>query len=397
MSARGSKKSRALDQELLDAAYRGERELVLRLLEQGASARYVSPYGETALIGACQHNDFILVEALLHAGADIQAVRDTYENLYTRETPLTKAVSFGHATIVRLLLSQGAELDFFGDDARCLMYAACASGNEETVQLLEERGAQPPREMTPLSYAIVRGRTEECRRLLATGAAPDEVDSGGVTPLEWAALYGRTEAAELLEQAGLCVREVPEAMHAAALGNSAALCVWLTERGISPEHLNGNGCPPLEIAITHNSLQAAEALLQHGASPHQPCSLGLTPLAVAAGEGCIPMAELLLRYGADINGTAFEDGITALIEAVRENREDMVRFLLEKGADTEQSDADGWTPLFFALTASMARLLLDFGADPHACNSDGATPLQMARQFERGNKELLAVLHAASK
>ncbi|MGN0869255.1 MAG: ankyrin repeat domain-containing protein [Akkermansia sp.] len=397
MSARGSKKSRALDQELLHAAYRGERELVLRLLEQGASARYVSPYGETALMGACQHNDFILVEALLHAGADIQAVRDTYENLYSRETPLTKAVSFGHATIVRLLLSRGAELDFFGDDARCLMYAACASGNEETVQLLEERGAQPPREMTPLIYAIVRGRTEECRRLLATGMAPDKADTVGITPLEWAALYGRTEAAELLEQAGLCVRDDPKALHAAARGDSAALCAWLTERGISPEQPDDGECTALEIAIGYNSLQAAEALLQHGASPHQPCSLCLMPLAVAAGEGNLPMSALLLRYGADINGTAYDGGATALIEAVKEDREDMVRFLLEQGADIEQADCDEWTPLFFTQTASMARLLLDFGADPDACDLGGDTPLQVARALKRDNKELIALLRAASK
>lgn len=72
-----------------------------------------------------------------------------------------------------------------------------------------------------------------------------------------------------------------------------------------------------------------------------------------------------------------------LLEAAKEGSTDMVRSLLDRGADVNAKDDDGWTPLHWAAVLEqpeIARTLLDRGADIHARNNDGLTPLQVAEK-----------------
>lgn len=346
-----------LDQELLEAAYRGDRMRVQCLLAGGTDARAVAEYGEAAL---------------------------------------TRAVECGNAAVARLLLESGVEFDFSKDDARHLLYAACLSGNAETVELLAGLGAMPPDELPPLSYAIVRNRMDEVQSLLDAGEDPTETDAEGMAPLEWAALFGRLDAAALLEQAGVCVKDRPAALHAAVRGEHVDMCEWLLDRGISVEARDADDCTPLETAVSHNSLQAAECLLQRGVNSSTPTSLRQVPLALAVEMGNLPMVELMLRHGTDINAVPYEGGSTALMVAAREDNADMVRFLLEHGADTEVADADEWTALFHAQSAPVARLLLQHGANSHARDIADWTPLQAALKLDKDDA-LVALLETATK
>ena len=286
---------RHLDEELLEAAYRGDRMRVQCLLAGGTDARAVAEYGEAAL---------------------------------------TRAVECGNAAVALLLLESGVQFDFSKNDARHLLYAACLSGSEETVELLAGLGAMPPDELPPLSYAIVRNRMNEVQSLL--------------------------------------------------------------DRGISPEWRDADDSSPLETAVAHNSLQAAECLLQRGANPVAPTSLMQVPLALAAEDGLMSMAELLLRLGTDINAVPYDGGCTALMVAAKADNADMVRFLLEHGADTEVADVDEWTALFYAQSAAVAQLLLQYSANPHAKDNIDCTPLETAIKFGEDDA-LVTLLETATK
>jgi len=90
-----------------------------------------------------------------------------------------------------------------------------------------------------------------------------------------------------------------------------------------------------------------------------PGSRGGTVLAAqgaVGGAANIPLMDLLLQHGADVNaqvtGTktysmrvsrapSANEGMTALHASVQAGRVDLVRYLLEKGADTEIADASG--------------------------------------------------------
>lgn len=389
----------SIHQALFRAAYHGERENVRRLLARGADATVCSPYGETVLMGACRYHDTDLVQLLLRAGADPNAVRKNHGNVYESETPLINAVSCGNAAVVRLLLDSGAELDMFHDDARRLMYEACRSGSPETVELLAARGAQSPYGMPPLSYALVRGQENEVTALLVGGADAAQADTEGIAPLVWASLFGRVEMAARLEQAGVCVQDCPAALHAAARRDHAPMCAWLLERGVSPYSHDGSDdiedCTALGTAIRHNSVQVAECLLQHGVDPGALTGAFEVPLVLAAESRSLPMAELLLRYGADVDGAAYEGAKTALMVAASKDEADMVRLLLEHGADTEAEDCDGWTALHEASCEPVAELLLQAGANPLAEDVAGLTPRDWALKLKR-DEAVVALLEKAA-
>ena len=83
--------------------------------------------------------------------------------------------------------------------------------------------------------------------------------------------------------------------------------------------------------------------------------------------------------------------MTALTYAVRANRLDTVKVLLEAGVDINQTSGYGWSPLLVATQNryyGLAAYLLEHGADPNLPNKGGWTPLYLAtdnRNIENGD------------
>jgi len=81
-------------------------------------------------------------------------------------------------------------------------------------------------------------------------------------------------------------------------------------------------------------------------------------------------------------------GWTLLHAAIRRDRQDMVNFLLDNGADINKIDGVGWTPLMEAIMDDMlelVRILVDRGADKSIVNERGATAPMLAQKFGRVN------------
>ena len=85
------------DGALFSAASKGNTELLLELIDDGADVNVVSYTGFTPLHRACQHGNTEVVEQLIKNGAD--ASIKTREN----ETALSLAESNGHSDIVSIL------------------------------------------------------------------------------------------------------------------------------------------------------------------------------------------------------------------------------------------------------------------------------------------------------
>ena len=91
----------------------------------------------------------------------------------------------------------------------------------------------------------------------------------------------------------------------------------------------------------------------------------------------------------DITG---EYGWTALITAAMKNRTDVVRCLLDKGADVNKQDR-GWTALHLACYKNytdVMRLLLAYGARKDIQDKHGMTPIDRARSLN--HKEAVDLL-----
>jgi ankyrin repeat protein len=89
-----------------------------------------------ALLGASRVGDLQKVEALLSAGADVNA------KAKGGSTALMYASGKGHRSVVELLLAQGADVNAKDKDGSTALMAASGKGHRSIVKLLEEKGAK---------------------------------------------------------------------------------------------------------------------------------------------------------------------------------------------------------------------------------------------------------------
>jgi ankyrin repeat protein len=97
------------------------------------------------------------------------------------------------------------------------------------------------------------------------------------------------------------------------------------------------------------------------------------------------IVKLLLNKGADVN-ISDNQGDTALILAASFGDENMVKFLLSKGADINAKLNDGTTALILAtmnVAVENIKLLLASGVDINAKTSNGVTALSYAKSIQR--------------
>ena len=117
----------------------------------------------------------------------------------------------------------------------------------------------------------------------------------------------------------------------------------------------------------------------------------------AARDGDVSKVVDMLESGMPIDIYNFSHCCTALMEAAKNNRTDVVRSLLEKGANVNKKGSCGGTALHYVSSyensTDVIQLLLQHGARPDISFGDnirGSTPIDSARNFN--NKAALAVM-----
>ncbi len=156
----------------------------------------------------------------------------------------------------------------------------------------------------------------------------------------------------------------------------------------------------LITSVLKNQEDIAELLLENGADVNLEFTLGITPLHIATFQTNLPLIKLLISYGADIDAE-HDNGITPLSSSLMTGETNIVCQLVESGADVNHVSRNGNIPLSYACLSvstnknNIIRFLLNKGADPNNGNPvDGDTPLAVA--VASGQLDLIEILLEAN-
>ena len=315
------------------AVYNGDVTAARRLLRAGANVALANNYGATAMSLASEVANTEMLKVLLEAGANADS-----PNL-DGQTALMAVARTGNVAAAQLLLQQGATVEakekWGGQTA--LMWAS-ARRHPEMMQLLISKGAD----------VNARSIDRDYQRHVTAEGRPKSLDSGGLTPLLYAA------------------RE-----------NCVACVDVLLKSKVDIDLPDPDGVSPLLVAIMNANWDLAKQLIDAGADVNQWDIYGESPLYTAidlraridGGRNSIDapntttglaIVKLLLERGANPNmqltfkpanarGAITTRGATPLIRAAVNADAEVIKLLLEKGADATLSTADRQTPIHAVL------------------------------------------------
>jgi ankyrin repeat protein len=351
---------------LFSAARDGALDTLRTLLDEQPEALVARepPYQWSLLHAAAQQGRLEIVNELLARGLDPNT-REQGDNTYAMHW----AAAAGHADVVRRLADAGGDVVGHGDDhdLEVIGWATCWEGCDDEAHrnvaaLLVGRGARHH-----IYSAVAMNLADEVRRIVATDPAAlarrQSRNENHRTPLHFAVLMHRPAMVALLVELGadpLAVdgsgqpvatyARVPDAdrpVMEAIRGMVAAEFVS-AERGNRPPR--GHPMDLTALAALHDWGMATQLLRAH---PSLIESSGGV-LHLMAQRGDTAAVHWLLARGAQVNGRWSSGGaeVTPLHLAASRGQADMVRLLLDAGADRairdsmHDSDPLGWAEHF---------------------------------------------------
>lgn len=339
-----------------------------------------NPEGRTALIEAVRLNEPQIITELLALGVS------PFQTDTEGRSPFSHAVELKNFDLIRRFLRLGADVNEPVIEGTPGLIRAIRDGDAKLVQLFIDSGAKVSAETiagSPLFTAITAGNAAIVEQLLEAGADPNALDPGG-RPLAVAALdLKRPDLARklLLAQAAPNAKGKGEIslVQRAFEDRNLELFDLAIRAGGDITETTAEGMSLLEASVLDLDQEWIDFLLEHGADPQQRSAEADNPLWWELfNEGRIEIAEQLLEAGADVNAVD-GGGLRPIDRALEIGNLKMVRYLLDRGAESEYAGKNLWYPLLDQDYATM-RILLGSGEDPDQANADGITPFGYAMQ-----------------
>lgn len=373
---------------LADLIEQGNRKAALASIRAGVDVNAAQPDGTRPIQWAVYKVDYEILDALIARKAKVDVTNEF------GSTPLGEASKLGDARMVKALLAAGARPDLPNQDGETPLMLAIKTGELPVVEMLIQAGANAnAREkfhnQTALMWAATAPKDagEIVKLLLAKGADvkpralysdwPSQITSepraqyrpaGGLTALLYAARDGCYECVEELLSAGADINyPTPEGVTPLMLAldnDHNEVAKLLLDRGANANLWDWWGRTPLYIAIDRREaviapLRTGIATIGNRAAPvpthaagHPPVSnLEMILALLAAGIDLSPQLNMHRPSRGGNSGRFVEEfyntGCTPLMRATLSGDVDLVRVLLDKGADPNLS-AMGLTPFLVA-------------------------------------------------
>ncbi len=280
------------------------------------------PAWETILDWAVIGGQKEIVELLVENGMEV------HPKLPLLEYTIHHAAYNGHADIAEFLISKGADV------------------NCKTI-LLEE---------TPLLYAAKKGQTDTARVLINNGAYIDWSDVNGDTALNTATKYGEIEMAKLLlskgadpnlaDRNGDAPLDTTIDCYLSPESKQIQIAELLIAYGANIDKRYPQNSTPLHSALWRGSNDIARLFINKGADIEVATDSGETPLhhACHSTNPDVEIVEFLIDKGADIN-VKDNCGKTPLHHAAACGNREIVQLLIEKGANVNAKDNEDKKPM----------------------------------------------------
>jgi len=372
------------------------------------------------------------VQLLIESGADINALSLDPESF----TPAMFAALQGHAELLRVLLSHGADYkpDFEVEwaDGDTILDMTMTKGHLAAAKILLEAigGSDYPKDSIALQMATAQSKVELIPVMKAVSIMYQEIDPHSTDGenlgwVEW-----------VLDQGGELVRPkaICNMLYAALAKRDVGITAELLRLGADPNIFGFMGYTPLHVAVSGLAcnLELVEVLLKFGADPaklsqnptiekrvtplhraimgfenDRPVDMAVVDLLLASG-GCKIMkgpdaqssaflsvvsafdggsAEIakglafrMLDSMSDVNDDKADDGSTPMHVAVQYNQKELIDALRRKGADMNAKNNDGMSPLLLAcgMNAELVNFLVTRCADVSAVNKKKQGALHIA-------------------
>ena len=245
-----------------------------------------------------------------------------------------------------------------------------------------------------LLVSCLEGSLSEMRRCVNLGAnihmTVERADIHAVTPCIDNSYSAEGECFTLLYA-------LVKACTAASPAHFADCLVFLIDMGL-PVDVTCGGETPLSGAVASGNIEFARLLLYASADVDYR-SFGMTPLHTACENGLTDVASLLIDFGADVNTISFSErfrGSSPVTIAAEMSHCETVRLLVFHGCDVDSVTTYNLrAAVYFAASngnMDMLKVLIDDGADLFQMGRDGARAADIAR--ENGHLEIVAYIGA---
>ncbi|HIF24445.1 MAG TPA: hypothetical protein EYQ27_21705 [Gemmatimonadetes bacterium] len=373
---------------LVDAARRGEVELVRSMLDDGADVNAAQGDGLTALHASAERGHVEIARLLIAAGADLDA-----ETRIGHYTPLHLAGRGGHGHVVLALAEAGADVSRATSNTGVtpLHLAASAVGGEPAVATLLDHGAavnarEASAGQTPLMFAAAYDRAAAVRELLSRGADP------AITTTVLDVLSSVAIDREANGRFRRMVRSLRDSAGGAADWDPSPAQVQAAIRAQREFLLSDDLGGEVDATDLVNYRPDYPGGPDVARPPYRETLVGktggMTALLHAAREGHVESARVLLEGGADVDQVSVGDRTSPLLMAALNGQFDVALLFVEQGADPNlAASTDGASALFAVLQTQWApqsnypqprahdrqeaehlavlRALLEAGADPN--------------------------------
>lgn len=320
---------------------------------------------------------------------------DTRLDEKNKEAALLFASAFCNKALIEKLLVAGCSLETQDVKYYTLLQIAAMYNTKDVVQYLSERGMSDlleTEEYVSIENASAYNVKHDTFSYIASHRNKGEVKVDKDTLLI-AAREGNLSLIKAAEKQIKAMNDEETYYFVTEMigGNQMDSLSYMLDLGLDV-NLEHEGTTFLKAAaLHHNNTDVVRWLLDNGANAKKG---NIITSAVMGGN--IKTIELLLQKGANVNGeeSIFRKGDTPLRQAVLYGRMDIIRLLLEYGADLEEVvEEDDNTVLLVAVenrSYNVVKLLKEAGADCTYKNAEGETALSCAKTL--GETKMMEIL-----